>query len=669
MSPMYWTWRRHSTAQPRRRPRSWLASVVSIAMAAGLLAGIAGCRRDNNPSPKGDTGSSSSETGRDNSPRRDGAGSTSAVGDGTGEGRGDGTLASDGEGVSSAGSPSSGSGSSGSGSAAAPYVDVAKDWGIVFQFETGRSAGEFAILESLGGGVAAFDFDLDRWTDLAFAGGGRLDNQTVSARPCALFRNLGPNEANSEQAGGASPRFTEIASLAGCTGQKYYNHGIFPADFDNDGFPDLAISGYGGVQLLHNQGDGTFVEWKGPDLGASPLNGGLQWSTSLAWGDLDGDGDLDLYVPQYVDWSWDNHPRCTIRQDAHREVCPPKEFSGLDDMIWRNEGDGRFTIVGPEAGLRAGGKGLGAVVGDVDGDGDMDIYVANDTTNNFLYRNDGTGHFEERGIIAGVAGDDAGVNTGSMGVVLEDLNHDGRPDLWVTNFERELFAFYRNDGQNLFSFLSRTAGLADLGGLYVGFGTVLVDYDGDGDRDIVVANGHVSYRPAQGSYPQPALLLEQVGNQRFQRRRVGGYFQEQHTGRGVATADLDNDGVAELVFSHCEEPVAVLKNQRLRASGVRAESVTTETAAARWATVDLVGRDSNRDALGATIRYESAGRVYYYQRCGGGSYLSHSDRRFRLFVPEDYNELTVAVRWPSGREQSLPFPAADQATVWLEPVP
>lgn len=519
------------------------------------------------------------------------------------------------------------------------WRDVTKRTGLEFSFESGRSAGEYAIVESLGGGASSFDYDRDGLLDLMFAGGGQLQNKTVTSRSCGLFRNIDALE------------FVEVTELADAGAKRYYNHGIFPGDFDNDGFPDLAVSGYGGVQLLRNQGDGTFIHFA-LSQSTDPNSKFPTWSTSLSWGDFDGDGNLDLFVPQYVDWSWDNHPNCSIDTAGRREVCPPKEFSGLDDAVWHNDGQGGFVAQSKEIGLASGGKGLGSVVGDMDGDGDLDIYVANDTTNNFLYINDGTGHFVEKGILAGVSGDDAGVNTGSMGVVLDDADGDGRPDIWVTNFERELFALYRNDGDNLFSFVSRTSGLASLGGLYVGFGTVMLDYDFDGDRDIAVANGHVSYQPAQGSYKQTALLIENVGGGRFRRIRPGGYFEQEHTGRGVACADLDNNGVPELIFSHTEEPVSILSNTN---------------SPARWAMVDLIGRHSNRDAIGASIEYSSGNLKYLYQRNSGGSYLSHSDARFQLFVPDDYNEIEVTVRWPSGTEQTLPFPAIGELTRWLEP--
>ena len=482
------------------------------------------------------------------------------------------------------------------------FTDMTSRAKISFTYSNGRTAGEYAILESLGGGVAAFDYDLDGHLDLLFAGGGKLDNKTVTANSCALYRNVGDWE------------YVETTDEAGTSADEFYNHGVYPADYDNDGFADLAVSGYGGLQLFRNQGDGTFEHRY--TLVTHPTN---PWSTSLAWGDFNGDGNLDLYVTHYVDWSWENHPICPGPRGVPREVCAPRVFPGLSDSIYVNDGQGGFERVTHEVGLVEGGKGLGVVAGDTNGDGHIDIYVTNDTTDNFLYINDGSGHFTESAIIAGVSGDDVGVNMGSMGAVLADADDDGLPDIWVTNFERELFALYLNQGGDLFAHSSRGAGIAAFEGLYVGFGTVMVDLDHDGDRDIVTANGHVSYHSPGAAYQQIPLLLKNMGEARFERWKPGGYFATAHTGRGLAYADLNNDGSWDLVVSHAEEPVALLRGP--------------EPPHSLWAYVRLVGRASNRDAIGATLSMSTGEGIQFHMRNGGGSYLSHSDARIRLRIP------------------------------------
>jgi enediyne biosynthesis protein E4 len=515
------------------------------------------------------------------------------------------------------------------------FHHVTERVGVSFAFESGRSAGEYAILESLGGGVGAVDYDRDGQTDLMFAGGGGLDNQRVTARPCALYRNSGTGT------------FELVTDLAGVAADEFYNHGIFPADFDHDGFPDLAVSGYGGVQLFQNQGDGTFR--KLPTLFS---HAELPWSTSLAWGDFNGNGDLDLYIAHYVDWSWENHPHCPGPRGVPREVCAPREFRGLTDAIYFSDGSGEFLPPRESVGLVAEGKGLGVTAGDVNGDGFLDIYVANDTTDNFLYLNDGTGNFRETAIIAGVSGDDVGVNTGSMGVLMADLQGNAQPDIWVTNFERELFGLYRNEGGGLFSHVSRSAGLAVLGGLYVGFGTVAIDIDFDGHLDLIVANGHVSYHSEATPLRQRPLVIRNLGKGRFRLLEQGGYFAQEHTGRGLAYADLNNDGAWELIFTNVDEPVAILEGREPPHDG--------------WLMVRLVGCESNRDAVGATVRMRTRDGERLWMHNGGGSYLSQSDSRLLLVAPPGDDVQEARVRWPSGREEAFPFPRGGNHVLWRE---
>lgn len=517
-----------------------------------------------------------------------------------------------------------------SGSEPAWFDEVTAQTGVSFSFRSGRNAGEFAIIESLGGGLAAFDYDRDGRIDLHFAGGGTLDNRTVASRPCGLFRNLGPWQ------------FADATRNAAAGASEFYSHGIFPGDWNNDGFEDVAISGYGGVQLLQNQGDGTFLQ-----LASLVTHPDHPWSSSLAWADFDEDGVLDLYVAHYVDWSWTKHPVCPgINVD--REVCAPREFAGVSDAIYFGNGEGSFRRMDDEAGLVEGGKGLGVVTADVDSDGDTDIYVANDTVDNFYYINDGQGHFHESAVLSGVAGDEAGVSTGSMGTSVFDADSDGLPDIWAVNFERELFALYRNEGSGLFSHVSRAMGLGAIEGTYVGFGTVPIDYDHDGDLDVVVSNGHVSYASPYAPYKQLPLLLENDKG-RFKKVAVRGYFAQPHTGRGLAYADFDNDGVLDLAVSHLEEPVAIL----------RGNSHTEQKPVTR---VHLVGIASNRNALGAVLR-TAKGRLVMHN--GGGSYLSSSESRLWLTDINTDEPLKLQVAWPSGQQEEFVLThAADEHWVY-----
>lgn len=515
------------------------------------------------------------------------------------------------------------------------FTDISDRIGMALVFHSGRQAGEYAIIESLGGGVAALDYDLDGRIDLMFAGGGDLENRHCSGRPSTLIRNLGPWA------------FEQVTTAAGCQADRFYNHGVFPGDFDGDGFPDLAISGFGGVQIYRNQGDGTFRRLD--DWVSHPDH---PWSTSLAWADFNANGLLDCYVTHYVDWSWENHPRCSGGPGVPREVCPPRQFAGVTDAIYFNNGRGGFQRSDREAGLVAGGKGLGVVAGDINLNGATDIYVGNDTTDNFLYWNDGQGHFTEAAILAGVSGDPAGVNTGSMGVALADVDGDGLPDIWVTNFERELFALYRNERQGLFSHVSRAAGIGAVEGLYVGFGTVLIDPHGDARPDIFVANGHVSYHSPRTPFRQRPLWLANQSDGRFAQPPPRGYFAEPHSGRGLIHVDLENDGGWDLVFTHLEEPPTVLQGK--------------PPAHDHWALVQLVGRQANREAIGATVRVSGPEGEHLYLVCGGGSYLSQSDRRLRIVAPGDPRAVDVHVRWPAGQEETFAFPDPGSGVVWVQ---
>ena len=507
----------------------------------------------------------------------------------------------------------------------ARFVEMAESSGVDFTYRNGEEAGHFSILESLGGGVALFDYDADGQLDLFLPGGGEFGpDQEVRGLPPALYRSRGHWE------------FAEVTQTSGTARADYYSHGAAVADYDADGFPDVLVTGYGGLLLFRNQGDGTFSEV----ARASGLTDEL-WSSSAAWGDLDDDGHLDLYVAHYVDWSFENHPLCAGPQPGQREVCPPRQFTGLPDALYMSNGDGSFHDASAAAGLSRHGKGLGVIIADVDVDGRLDIYVANDTVPNFLYRNSGSVRLEEMGLISGTSLSDVGIPDGSMGVDLGDYNLDGLPDLWVANYERESFALYRNEGTFVFQHVSQATGVTAVGGLYVGWGTVFFDFDADGDEDVFVSNGHVIRHPVNAPLDQTPLLYENRGGTRLVNvaPAARGYMTRAHMGRGVAAGDLDGDGDLDLGVSRTNQPVALLSNESRGAN--------------HWLGLRLIGVRSPRQPVGAIAELHTPAGVQTRQLKGGTSYASSSDPRLYFGLGGSPQVDRVRIRWPSGVVQTI----------------
>jgi hypothetical protein len=522
------------------------------------------------------------------------------------------------------------------------FESVTERSGVNFTYRNGCEAGEVAILESLGGGVGLLDFDNDGDLDLCLPGGGhfgekRGDMRDVLGWPLAIYRNDG------------DWHFTDVTSEARGAIKTYYSHGAAAADFDNDGFCDVLMTGYGGLLLLHNCGDGTFEE-VAQSVGLTDS----MWSSSAAWGDFNKDGALDVYVAHYADWSFQKHPFCPGPKPGTRESCPPREFIGLPHTMFFSTGDGAFRDVTQECGLVPGGKGLGVLSADLDLDGDIDVYVGNDTVANFLYRNDGTGKFEEVGLISGTALSQAGSPDGSMGVDVGDFNLDGRPDLWVVNFERESNALYRNDGNCFFHHVSQGMGVLAVGALYVGWGTAFVDLDLDGDEDLFVSNGHVIRYPENAPIKQKPLLFDNQNGKRLVNvaTEAGPYFRESHEGRGSAAGDLDNDGDVDLVISRLNQPVALLSNI----------SKTSN----HWLSLRLIGLQSPRLPIGAVVKMTNDGKTQVKQVKGGTSFASSIDPRLLFGLGSATSIPSVEIVWPSGFVQLVPELAIDRRWVIRE---
>jgi enediyne biosynthesis protein E4 len=518
------------------------------------------------------------------------------------------------------------------------FVDVAKESGIQLTYRNGEEAGHYAILESLGGGVGLLDYDNDGRLDVILPAGGGYKGKSTIGIPSELFRSLG------------QLRFEKVTKESAVTDGRFYSHGIAVTDLDGDGFSDFLVTGYGGLQLFVNQGDGTFLE----QTAESGLNDD-SWSSSAAFADFNADGHPDLYVAHYVNWSMDNNPRCRGPKPGDRDTCPPKEFLGLTDSLYLSNGDGTFVDSTTEWGLSEKGKGLGIVVGDVDLDGDLDVYVGNDTVPNFLYLNEGN-RFEDASLVSGTAYSEEGRSDGSMGVDLGDFDGDGLPDLWVANYESQSFGLYRNDGGGYFQPISSTVGVTAIGALFVGWGTTFFDPDLDGDSDLFASNGHVIRHPISAPLRQQSLLLLNQAGRRVVNvaASCGDYTSSPHMGRGLACGDLDNDGDPDLVISHNNEPVAVLDNQSKRNGN--------------WIRLRLIGRSSSRIPVGAIVKVRIDGQTEFtHQIRSGGSYASSSDPRLLIGLGKASQLASISIRWPSGIKQDVKPPRIGTMLTVVEP--
>jgi hypothetical protein len=539
------------------------------------------------------------------------------------------------------------------------FADVREGGGIDFIHFSGMDKRKL-YPTAFGSGVAIFDYDGDGRLDLYFATCTALPLGTARNGPNRLYKNLGDNT------------FQDVTESSGL-GFRGFCHGIIAGDIDNDGDPDVFLCNYGANVLYLNHGDGTFR-----DISHSAGIDRPNWSSGGAMLDYDNDGDLDIYVANYGDWVY---PR-----DAHRcgneaipLFCSPWEIRTVKHILYRNNGDGTFTDVTDRAGLgRSDGHGFGVVAADLNGDGRVDLYVANDLNPNFLFLNRGDGTFEDATETSGAAFDDRGLAQSSMGVDAEDCDGDGRPELLVTNFQNEYTAYYQNLSGSapmpagdamppvLFRDASAAVGLVADSKPWVGWGCALADFDNDGWPDCFIANGHIDENrkdlaPTM-SYPEPPLLYRNVPagragtGRRFElsTRDVGPYFATRHVARGAAFGDLDDDGDIDIIVNHMDAAPAILRNDTPRDN--------------RWIRLSLVGTRSNRDAIGARVDVDVGGRTITRQRKGGSSMQSTNDPRLLIGLGAVKEIARLTIRWPSGTVSTLEHLSTDTAYRVVEPL-
>jgi hypothetical protein len=523
------------------------------------------------------------------------------------------------------------------------FTDVTRESGVNFQHINGASADKH-LVETMGSGGLFFDYDNDGWIDLFLVDGGSpADPRLASRARHQLYRNRG------------NGTFDDVTARSGIQ-HRDYGMGACAGDYDNDGWIDLYVTNFGPNVLYRNRGDGSFADETRAARVADP-----RWSASCAFADLDKDGDLDLFVVNYVDADRTKTPYCGNAKLGQRFYCHPLNYPSLPNTLYRNDGRGVFTDVSDSSGIAASrGNGLGVVVTDYDEDGWPDVFVANDSVANFLFRNTGKLRFVETALGAGVAAASDGKTRAGMGVDAGDYDGDGRDDVVVTNLDFETHSLFRTLGDGLFEYATRASGIGFATLPYVGFGVVFLDADNDMQLDLAIANGHIMdnapvYRSGT-KYAQRKLLFRNVGSKRFV--EIGGSagdgFALEKVGRGLAAGDIDNDGDLDLLVTNSGQTADLLRNDSVRRNSLLVRLVLgTPPSTLPGARPSTSLGASTRDAIGARVRVTAGGRTQVREVRAGSSYLAQNDLRVHVGLGDAAVVDRLEVTWPSGRVEVI----------------
>ncbi len=529
------------------------------------------------------------------------------------------------------------------------YIDKTAEGGVRFITQASHTSRKY-LLESMGGGVAVFDFDGDGWMDLFFVNGAKLqDPMPAGAEP----DKRDPIYWNRLYRNNRDGTFSDVTERSGLRGSGY-GMGVAAGDYDNDGRVDVYVTGLGGNRLYHNNGDGTFT-----DTTAKAGVGAGGWSTSAGFIDYDRDGYLDLAVVRYLQWDFSMDVWCGDRRTNMRAFCHPDVFRPATYLLFHNNGDGTFTDVSAKSGFgNSPGHGLGIAFNDFDGDGWPDIAVANDAVAQQLFRNGRDGTFREEGLTDGVAFDEDGRTFSGMGIAFDDYDNDGWPDLMATDLANQKYALFRNKSGVYMDFTEQSR-LGAISLRHSGWGVSWLDYDNDGWKDLFVAQSHVMDNIEQTEpglhYKETPLLARNTGGKFTDVSSVSGEpFHQVIAARGSAFGDLNNDGFEDLVVTCNQCPTKILMNSADNGN--------------HWLSVDVAGTVSNRDGLGARIHLVSEGGLQQWSYVTrAGSYLSSSDKRVHFGLGKERTVKLLEVTWPNGIVQRLANVPADQMITVKEP--